>query len=502
MRTISFTTDQIPMLCPPMPWISHRTGGFLLIHTPFVQHIKGTTEMLGVLDRTPAIELYSIFDNLNQASNVPWAINSRVLDIAIEIYNKQFDGNEPGKILNVQQKMRIADEQVPQKLTLANHFRNKTFWFPHNREPCGRIFTISNLLTYTQSDLQRSLVTFHEKKPLGKDGLKWLKLHCINTTKSKSHESLDDRLAFADQCLDDILDSADNPLTGRLWWLNSSNPFQTLACCIEIADAVRSPDPTEFLSSLPIHQDGTCNALQHFAALSRNRELAESVNLCPKEKPQDAYMIAVDLIERKRAEDAEKGFAVAKLLQNHVNRNTLKKLIVNRINGMEKTSRFVEKALSDIETFPKYMVKVGAQYLETKHKSISPMLFRPASEILKWMKECESFIFKECGKSVEWLTPLNVPVIIPYESAGDMQHAFNRGFPIYFIWSLDTSHMILTSLNCERAGLTFASEHESFATHACTVDQMNKICREQFLVLYSRPVLEDLSAYFCMKYLS
>lgn len=43
--------------------------------------------------------------------------------------------------------------------------------------------------------------------------------------------------------MDDILDSADNPLNGKRWWANSDDPWQTLACCMEIANASRSPNP-------------------------------------------------------------------------------------------------------------------------------------------------------------------------------------------------------------------------------------------------------------------
>lgn len=43
--------------------------------------------------------------------------------------------------------------------------------------------------------------------------------------------------------MDKILDSADHPLDGKGWWKESEEPWQTLACCMEIAKAIRSPDP-------------------------------------------------------------------------------------------------------------------------------------------------------------------------------------------------------------------------------------------------------------------
>ncbi len=54
-----------------------------------------------------------------------------------------------------------------------------------------------------------------------------------------------------------------------------------------------------------------------------------------------------------------------------------------------------------------------------------------------------------------------------------------NGFPPNFVHSLDSSHMMLTSVHMWRRGLTFASVHDCFWTHACSVEEMNRICREQ-----------------------
>ena len=75
-----------------------------------------------------------------------------------------------------------------------------------------------------------------------------------------------------------------------------------------------------------------------------------------------------------------------------------------------------------------------------------------------------------------------------------------NAFPPNFIHSLDSSHMMLTSLHCEQAGITFAAIHDCFWTHPSTVEAMNSICREQFIALHSKSILEDLSQYFCETY--
>ena len=136
----------------------------------------------------------------------------------------------------------------------------------------------------------RSLLLFAKGKPLGKKGFDWLKIHCINLTELKKKSPVKDRLAYADEVMEDILDSANNPLDGKRWWIQAEDPWQTLAACIEIRNALRHPEgPEKYISHIPIHQDGSCNGLQHYSSLGRDTYGATYVNVVPGEAPQDIY---------------------------------------------------------------------------------------------------------------------------------------------------------------------------------------------------------------------
>lgn len=178
----------------------------------------------------------------------------------------------------------------------------------------GRVYPIPPHLNHLGSDLARSMLVFAESRPLGQNGLDWLKLHLVNLTGLKKRDSVYDRLVFANEIMDKILDSADNPLTGKMWWAESEEPWQTLACCMEIANAHRSENPEEYRSHFPVHQDGSCNGLQHYAALGRDSAGAFSVNLAPASVPQDVYMAVAVLVEEKRQQDAENGLEVMTIL--------------------------------------------------------------------------------------------------------------------------------------------------------------------------------------------
>lgn len=79
--------------------------------------------------------------------------------------------------------------------------------------------------------------------------------------------------------------------------MESEEPWQTLACCMEINNALNCPEgPVNYVSHFPVHQDGSCNGLQHYAALGRDSAGAFSVNLAPADAPQDVYSAVAAIV--------------------------------------------------------------------------------------------------------------------------------------------------------------------------------------------------------------
>lgn len=383
----------------------------------------------------------------------------------------------------------------------------------------GRVYPIPPHLNHLGSDLARSLLVFHQAKPLGVDGFVWLKLHCINLTGHKKRDSVQNRLRYAEEMMDNIIDSADHPLTGHMWWAKSDEPWQTLAACMEIAKAIRSPDPAKFMSSLPIHQDGSCNGLQHYAALGRDTAGAYSVNLCPANVPQDVYSDVAELVEKLRKADEERGVAIARIVKGYVQRKVIKQTVMTTVYGVTRygARHQIAKQLKAIDSFPKESIWVASSYLTTKTFESLGEMFASTKEIQDWLTNCARQIASIGGQNVEWITPLGLPVVQPYNhdrsarksvTSSVKMDLFSKpnvvkqknAFPPNFIHSLDSSHMMLTSLHCERAGFTFMSVHDCYWTHACTVPDMNKICREQFVALHSQPILDNLSKFLAEKY--
>jgi len=63
-----------------------------------------------------------------------------------------------------------------------------------------------------------------------------------------------------------------------------------------------------------VHQDGSCNGLQHYAALGRDAAGARSVNLCPLDKPQDVYSCIGEIVSTSHTFLALVGYALKKLV--------------------------------------------------------------------------------------------------------------------------------------------------------------------------------------------
>ncbi|BES94363.1 Probable Hypothetical protein polymerase III subunit RPC6 [Nesidiocoris tenuis] len=549
---LTFNANDTPSLCPPIPWTSLETGGYIVAKTNLIRLPQQALQQWSRMQTLPKNQMYPCYDSLNQLGSIPWKVNQRVLDTVIKVFNSggsdKLDIPEPPSLIPYPEKLSndMSTEEKAElfkkrlivkrkkaemyslwcdalyRLSLANHFKDSIFWLPHNMDFRGRVYPCPPHLNHLGADMPRSLLQFAKGQPLGPKGLDWLKIHAINLTGLKKRNSISDRLEYANEIMDLIIDSAKDPLDGKKWWMESEDPWQTLACCIEISDALDCPDgPENFISHFPVHQDGSCNGLQHYAALGRDSAGAYSVNLAPAPVPQDVYSAVAAIVERIRSEDAANGMEVAQVLEGFVRRKVVKQTVMTTVYGVTKFGARLQiaKQLKDIDDFPKKHVWPASYYLATKTFESLREMFSSTREIQDWFTESARLISMLCGKNVAYLTPLGLPVVQPYvrlppktttnrsktggKYVAHRMDSFERpnvmkqknAFPPNFIHSLDSSHMMLTSLHCEQAGITFVSVHDCFWTHACSIEIMNKICRQQFVALHSQPILADLSKF-------
>ncbi|KAL2634219.1 hypothetical protein R1flu_005698 [Riccia fluitans] len=537
----------MPMLVKPRRWTGYGSGGYLVLPST-VMRIHGAKQQREAIQKATKTSMQSVFEALDTLGSVPWKINTRILDVMEHIWKdggrlaQMVDADnvlvpsrpctedeaeilrwkrEAGRIKRINSERHSLRCDTELKLTVARKLRDEEqFYYPHNLDFRGRAYPLHPHLNHLGSDMCRGVLEFAQGLPLGPNGLRWLKIHLANVFAGGVDKlSFDGRVAFADEKMEEIFDSAERPLEGRRWWLEAEDPFQCLATCMAIRDALVSGNPEKFVCNLPVHQDGSCNGLQHYAALGRDQIGAEAVNLIAGEKPADVYTgIAVRVravIEKDAADDPRTNPNVekAKLILGQVDRKLVKQTVMTSVYGVtfigarnQILSRLKERGLPDEGEMYRascYAAKVTIDALG--------QMFKEARCIMSWLGDCAKTVATQ-GEPVRWTTPFGLPVVQPYRKPGrkmvktSLQVLALRddasqpvavarqksAFPPNFVHSLDGSHMMMTAIACKRANINFAGVHDSFWTHAGTVDKMNDLLREKFVELYSQPILENL----------
>ncbi|CAA6665446.1 unnamed protein product [Spirodela intermedia] len=537
------------MVIPYMPMLvlQYDKGAHLFLPS-YIMRTHGSRQQREAVKRAPKSQLLEVYEALDTLGITKWRVNKRVLSIIDRIWSsggrladlvdrddiplpEKPETEDETLIKKWKWKVKAAKKEnserhslrcdVELKLAVARKIKDEEgFYYPHNLDFRGRAYPMHPYLNHLGSDLCRGILEFAEGRPLGQSGLRWLKIHLANLYAGGVDKlSYEGRLAFTEDHLDDIFDSADRPLEGKRWWLEAEDPFQCLAVCINLAEALRSSSPETTISHIPVHQDGSCNGLQHYAALGRDKLGAVAVNLVAGEKPADVYSgIAsrvLDIMRRDAQNDpaTDPNAARARLLISQVDRKLVKQTVMTSVYGVtyvgarEQIKRRLKERgaiADDAELFSAscYAAKVTLTALEE--------MFQAARGIMTWLGDCAKVIALE-NHAVRWTTPLGLPVVQPYRKLGrhlirtslqvlTLQRETDKvmvkrqrsAFPPNFVHSLDGSHMMMTAVACRKAGLNFAGVHDSYWTHACNVDELNRILREKFVELYEAPILENL----------
>ncbi|GAA6052924.1 hypothetical protein JCM3770_006736 [Rhodotorula araucariae] len=417
----------LPMLVKPKPWLSWNSGSYLL-HSTNMMRIKDSEEQLQYLQQASDNDtLENVFTGLDALGSVPWQINRQVFEVVSTVWNSgeaiadipaKDSLAEPVKAAvpdNVDKDPRARDNyrhrvrqalqarraahsnrcDLNYKLEIARAFLDEKFYFPHNLDFRGRAYPIPPNLSHIGDDMCRGLLKFGEAKPLGERGLRWLKIHLANLT-GYDKASFDEREAFTMQHLDDVFDSADKPLDGKRWWLTADDPWQCLATCFELTAALRSEDPTKFESSLPVHQDGTCNGLQHYAALGGDLKGAHQVNLDIGDRPADVYSGVASMVNEIIDRDAERGVEEAILLKGKVNRKVVKQTVMTTVYGVTfiGAKNQIQRQLKDRGDIPAEHLYTCSLYLGRQVLDSIGDIFKGATGIQTWLNRCARLIAK------------------------------------------------------------------------------------------------------------
>ena len=577
---LSKDVSLLPMLVPPQPWTSTKMGGYLWHRQPCVR-FHGSRTQKEMLERHRH-SLGPFLSALSGLGATPWFINEAVLNVAVQLWNEGEgdgklklpgmddvelptaalfgadadedagggDGDGAGdgwradggmgqleadamrarqqlekeraaarKVNNEAHSLRMSMQYV---LATAQALVGRKFYMPYSVDFRGRAYAVPAMLAPTGGDLQRALLQFADARPLGERGLFWLHVQVANLH-GNNKLSLEERVAFTQEHMREVADAALRPIDGGGWWRQAEDPWQCLAACTELHAALSSPDPEAYRSRLTVHQDGSCNGLQHYAALGGDVEGGAAVNLVPADRPQDVYSEVLAEVNKLVAADAAEGDREALLLDGAITRKVVKQTVMTYTYGVTFVGARdqIAKQLRNAQIVDDDDVGPCAKYLARKVFLSIGSMFAGAEAIQSWLKESARMI-AHSGQPVAWVTPLGLPVVQPYHHGvavhtkglrrpvqllrkNDPRSPVNPakqagGFPPNFIHSLDATHMFFTADECRRRGVTFAAVHDSYWTHAGSVDTMNEVLRDQFVKLYSQPIMRNLRDQFATHY--
>jgi DNA-directed RNA polymerase, mitochondrial len=254
------------MVVKPRPWVTRSSGGYLRYASQLVRTHFNAEHTAYIAAADARGHLSHVYESLDVLGSVGWRIHERVYEVMMRVWNGGVEGMpgfptfseldvELGKIRAVdtqdmgdaekrehvarKRKLEVARRNafsqrcdLNYKMEIAKavgdfiilraciyflffciyiQFLGETIYFPHNLDFRGRAYPLPAHLNHIGNDVCRGLLVFDKAKPLGENGLRWLKIQVANLA-GKDKASFSDREEFTDENLELVMDSADKPL--------------------------------------------------------------------------------------------------------------------------------------------------------------------------------------------------------------------------------------------------------------------------------------------------
>jgi DNA-directed RNA polymerase len=523
-----------PMVVQPYPWTDAGDGGYVRIRTPFVS--KPTGEQKRALH---SAKLDTIREGLQAVSATPMRINRRVLAVVEEFW--KWGGGfisiplasdflipprpdctdeavvkhwkkQASELHGANARLRGARAEFLAKRTIAADFAEAdAIWFPHQLDFRSRSYPIPVWLNWQGDDVCRGLLEFAEAVPVTSEGRRWQLIHAANVF-GLDKAPFDDRVQWAEEHMDQMREAAEAPLVTE-WWRTADKPWQFLAACIACTDPKAGEHST-------VTVDGTCNGLQHYAAMTRDRDGGRAVNLIDTGGVADVYAEGAMILAERVKVEAERGDARAIAVRNLIDRKLTKGIIMPAVYGVtvagaaEHVRERLAETAPDMADSDRWKC---AHWLAKQGLESFGQVCTGAVEAMEWIRTAARRITKANRKAALcWTTPLGFPVVQPYrrwrlcyvdtvvgkiraydeqeEGLAAMRGRQINGSAPNLVHSLDATHKFRVAIDSHRAGRSFIHAHDAFTTHASHVPATGVSTRERFVELHETPYLEILAA--------
>lgn len=545
--------DRLPMVYPPKPWTNPFNGGYLshALRQPLVK-----TRNKGYLTELKEWDMPWVYGAVNALQKTEWAVNTAVYEVMVSLWESNRtdaglpsreplplpakgwgEGEEPSKeVLHAwkvdaartyEENKRLESKrlQFSQKLWVAEMMleRGNRFHYVYNLDWRGRMYPVGPALTPQGDDTAKALLRFSRGCELGENGAYWLAIHGANSF-GVDKVSFEERIQWVEDNTDRILEAAQAPTTGTMWWADADSPFVFLAFCMEWADLQRhvNADLPEalFVSHLAVAFDGSCNGLQNFSALLRDPVGGAATGLVPCHKPSDIYMAvakaAKEIVDRDALGGDNQEVALRwvdklndpKLARKLAKRNTMTVPYGVTRRGMR------DQLFGELEGSAPEHRGEDATYLAACNFEAIGNVVVAARQAMDWLREV-SKVAASTELPVRWTTPSGMLVVQDYRDAvgeeldfqvlgrryrlmlaktGEKLSARRQALGISpnFVHSLDAAHLMRTVMLCAQDGMKdFAMIHDSYGVHAGRAAQLRDNLRDAFVDQYRADVLAE-----------
>lgn len=405
-------------------------------------------------------------------------------------------------------------EALLRKEKLASDLENDTFWIPHALDFRGRLYPQSAELNFVNDDISRGLIQFAERKPFGETGKYWLKIRLANSF-GEDKRSFDERIEWVNENHLAILDSAINPLDGARFWNDADEPFQFLAAANEYRNVAELGD--QAVNQIPINLDATASGLQHLSAWTRDPVAARAVNMTASGQRYDIYGEVANELSKLIEEDLESS-EEARNCHGHIERRHVKRGIMTTpysVTAQGLRDQFISDGYIDDLEGSKFR---NANYLRDKlMDSLGETITKPM-QLMNYFKQVASNLAEE-DIPLQWRTPMGMTIRQAYwrHNKEDVQTLYGKATlweeePLLgirngkqkaasspnVVHSFDAAHLQATVLMGTQGSnpiTSWACVHDSIGVHACDVERLNTVIRDEYIRIYDRPVLEEFHEY-------
>jgi DNA-directed RNA polymerase len=523
-----------PMVTRPFPWQPGDSGalrdgtqgGYVRIRTPLVSRPipqqkaayldAKMPDLLRCLDRVSAAA-WQINPELHKVVRHIWETGGNMLGIPPRdqaekpIAPDDFDTNPAAKHAHKDRLRQWYDDEIVFKserttfcgrLAIADQHFADTIYFPHQLDFRTRAYPIPAQLNHQGPDICRGLLEFSAAVEPGKAGERWLMIHAANCY-GVDKVPFEDRADWTLSNLPLIYECVKDPMGTDFWHHadKGEKPWQFLAACFALVNGERG-------ARIPVQMDGTCNGLQHYAALSLDQETASMVNMTRNARPADMYsMVAgkVKAVVEADAEIAKYAHLVTRpLVKQPVMTSTYGVTLIGMRAQIKEYLRTKDLTSDEIYLLSRKFSAIVAEVMRTMCPN--------AWATMAWLKQVAGAVAKT-GASMRWFTPLGFPVVHPYTKPAKAAvkfgaqahtiHVYNDSakpkigrqistFAPNFIHSMDATHMFMVADACK---FDFAAAHDCHTAHAGNTDAMRANILRTMVDLYTPNRLDLLYRY-------